>query len=72
MEQPIARAHQILCSIPGIGAITAAAVLIEMPEIGTMTRKQVASLAGLAPMTRQSGQWCGKACIGKTIPRIVF
>ena len=72
VEQPIARAHQILCSIPGIGAITAAAVLIEMPEIGTMNRKQVASLAGLAPMTRQSGQWNGKACIGKTIPRIVF
>lgn len=63
MDQPTARAHQILCSIPGIGAITAAAVLIEMPEIGTMNRKQVASLAGLAPMTRQSGQWNGKAFI---------
>lgn len=63
VEQPKARAHEILCSIPGIGAITAAAVLIEMPEIGTMNRKQVASLAGLAPMTRQSGQWNGKAFI---------
>ena len=62
-EQTTARAHQILCSIPGIGAITAAAVLIEMPEIGTMDRKQVASLAGLAPMIRQSGQWNGKAFI---------
>ena len=62
-EKPTARAHHILCSIPGIGAITAAAVLIEMPEIGTMTRKQVASLAGLAPMARQSGQWNGKAFI---------
>ena len=62
-DKPTARAHHILCSIPGIGAITAAAVLIEMPEIGTMNRKQVASLAGLAPMTRQSGQWNGKAFI---------
>ena len=62
-EKHTARTHHILCSIPGIGAITAAAVLIEMPEIGTMTRKQVASLAGLAPMTRQSGQWNGKAFI---------
>ena len=34
-----------------------------MPEIGTMNRKQVASLAGLVPMTRQSGQWNGKAFI---------
>ena len=34
-----------------------------MPEIGTMNRKQVASPAGLAPMTRQSGQCNGKAFI---------
>jgi transposase len=38
-------------------------VLIECPEIGTMNRKQVASLAGLAPMTRQSGHWNGQAFI---------
>jgi transposase len=63
VDQPTARTHQILCSIPGIGAVTAAAVLIEMPEIGAMSRKEVASLAGLAPMTRQSGQWNGKAFI---------
>jgi transposase len=58
-----ALAHDILCSIPGIGEPTAAAILIECPEIGTLGRKQVASLAGLAPMTRQSGQWRGRACI---------
>ena len=34
-----------------------------MPEIGTLTRKQAASLTGVAPMTRQSGQWRGKAFI---------
>jgi transposase len=36
---------------------------LECPEIGTLTRKQIASLAGLAPMTRQSGQWRGTAFI---------
>lgn len=56
-------AFDILCSIPGLGRITAIAILVECPEIGTMTRKQIASLAGLAPMTRQSGQWRGKAFI---------
>lgn len=55
--------HDILCSIPGVGASTAAAILIECPEIGTLERKQIASLAGLAPMTRQSGQWQGQAFI---------
>jgi transposase len=59
-----ARSRDILCSMPGIGAVTAAAMLTLLPEIGTLERKQVASLAGLAPITRQSGQWQGKAFIG--------
>lgn len=58
-----ALAHDILRSTPGIGEPTAAAILIECPEIGTLGRKQIVSLAGLAPMTRQSGQWRGQAFI---------
>ena len=58
-----ARAFDIICSIPGLSKVSAAALLIEMPELGTLKEKQVASLAGLAPMTRQSGQWSGKAFI---------
>jgi transposase len=58
-----ARCRDILCSMPGIGSVTAAAVLTLFPEIGTLERKAVASLAGLAPITRQSGQWQGKAFI---------
>ena len=49
--------------IPGIGKPTPAAILIECPEIGTLGRKQIASLAGLAPLTRQPGQWRGQAFI---------
>jgi transposase len=59
----MARSMEILRSIPGIGAVCAATILIEMPEIGCMDRKQVASLTGVAPMTRQSGQWRGKSFI---------
>jgi len=58
-----ARAFDVLCSIPGLGRITAVAILVECPELGTIPRKQIASLAGLAPMTRQSGQWRGNAFI---------
>lgn len=53
----------ILTSIPGIAAITAITMLIEMPELGTLSNKQAASLAGLAPVSRQSGKWQGKECI---------
>lgn len=49
----------ILTSIPGIGKATAFALIIEMPELGTLNGKQAAALAGLAPMSRQSGKWKG-------------
>ena len=55
------RRRDILGSIPGIGTVTAMAILIEMPELGMLDNKQAASLAGLAPMTRQSGSWTGRA-----------
>jgi len=58
-----ARAFEILCSIPGVSDITAAALIVEMPELGTLDGKSAASLAGLAPMTRQSGTWNGRAFI---------
>ena len=58
-----ARANKIICSIPGLSKVSAAVLLTEMPELGTLNKKQVASLAGLAPITRQSGQWCGKSFI---------
>ena len=34
---------------------------MQVPELGTASAKEIAALAGLAPMTRQSGQWQGKA-----------
>lgn len=52
----------ILVSIPGIAAITAAMLVVEMPELGSLDPK-AAALAGLAPITRQSGQWRGKAFV---------
>lgn len=57
------RVNSILRSTPGIGEVAAATILIEMPEIGTLQKKKAASLTGLAPMTRQSGKWRGKAAI---------
>jgi transposase len=53
----------ILMSIPGVGAPTALAMLIEMPELGSLEAPQAASLAGLAPIARESGSWTGKRSI---------
>lgn len=50
----------ILVSIPGIAKVTACAILTDMPELGHLSGKQAAKLAGLAPISRQSGKWQGK------------
>ena len=62
-DEHLARRRDILPTIPGISAITAAALLAEAPELGALEGKAAASLAGLAPMTRQSGKWNGRAMI---------
>ena len=60
----LARKAEIVCSIPGVSLVTAAAILAEMPELGTLEAATAASLTGLAPFTRESGRWKGKAKIG--------
>ena len=55
--------EDLLASVPGVGPITARTLLAELPELGDLDGKKIASLAGLAPFTRQSGQWKGKSMI---------
>lgn len=54
-----ARTREILDSCPGIGPITIALLLAELPELGHRPAKQLAALVGVAPMTQQSGPACG-------------
>jgi len=54
---------RILQSLPGIAALTAATLLAEAPELGQIEARQIAALAGLAPVTRESGASRGKATI---------
>ena len=54
----------ILVSIPGLAATSATTILAEMPELGRIGGKQAAAMAGVAPITRSSGQWQGRAFIG--------
>lgn len=56
--------EELLVSVPGVGPVVARTLIAEMPELGTLDRRQIAALAGLAPWTRQSGQWKGKSFVG--------
>jgi transposase len=56
--------ENLLISFPGVGGILARTFLAEVPELGSLRRREIASLVGVAPFTRQSGRWRGKSMIG--------
>jgi transposase len=56
--------EELLATVPGVGHVIARTLMAELPELGQLDRKEIAALAGLAPFTRQSGQWRGRSFIG--------
>ena len=66
--------EDLLASVPGVGPVIARTLIAELPELGQLSRRRIAALAGLAPFTRQSGQWRGKSFIagGRSAVRTVL
>jgi transposase len=60
----------ILVSIPGVGKLTAHLMAIDLPELGRLDVKQIASMAGVAPHPAESGKYRGRACIRGGRPRV--
>jgi transposase len=58
-----AKLHHALQDVQGIGPVTATALICEMPELGTLNRRQAAALAGLAPINKDSGTMRGRRFI---------
>jgi len=56
--------HAVLKSIPGIGNIIATELLVRLPELGQLDRRQIASLVGVAPRANDSGQKKGYRSTG--------
>jgi len=54
---------ELLQSVPGVGPATSASLVAELPELGKLNRQQIASLVGLAPFSRDSGQFRGQRSI---------
>lgn len=57
------RKETILQSVKGVGVVTAALCLVELPELGKLTEKQIARLVGVAPINHDSGNHKGKRMI---------
>jgi transposase len=60
----LAARFRLLVSLPGVGPIVAATLVVRMPELGGMRRGQAAALIGVAPFDRDSGQYKGLRFIG--------
>ncbi len=54
-SDPLRQKHDVLVTFQGVGPVTSAVLLAEMPELGSLDAKQAASLAGLAPFNNDSG-----------------
>jgi len=50
----------LLCSAPSVGMVTAASLIADCPELGTLDRKKIAALVGVAPMNKDSGRKSGR------------
>jgi transposase len=62
-DAALAHRYRLLTSMPGVGAVLACTLIALLPELGTMSRKQVAALVGVAPYAFESGKFKGKRCI---------
>lgn len=63
-DEELQHKADLLDSVPGIGPATAALLVAHMPELGQLNRREVAALAGVAPMNRDSGAFKGKRMTG--------
>lgn len=64
-RSPLWREHdELLQSMPGVGPMLSRTLLAELPELGTLNRRAIAALVGVAPLNRDSGMWRGKRHIG--------
>lgn len=62
-DPELAHTDALLRSMPGLGATLSACLLANLPELGSLDRRRIASLGGLAPRNQESGQWSGRPAV---------
>lgn len=54
---------ELMTSVKGVGAVTAATLLADLPELGSLDRRKISALSGVCPYNRDSGKWRGRRTI---------
>jgi transposase len=63
-QSPLWREQEdLLRGVPGVGPALTFSLLADLPELGTLSSKQIAALVGVAPLNRDSGRWRGKRAV---------
>jgi transposase len=60
--------EELLRSTPGVGPVCARTLLLDLPELGTLSRQRIAALVGVAPFNRDSGTLRGTRSIWGAVP----
>lgn len=63
VHEAFARREALLRSVPGVGKVVARSLIAFVPELGTLSRRQIAGLIGVAPFNRDSGTMRGRRTI---------
>jgi transposase len=74
-DETLQETAQLLQSVPGVGQVLSSTLLTELPELGILSNKKIASLVGVAPFPRESGKCNGKRfCQGgrNSVRRILY
>src|SRR5260370_23431738 len=69
-DAALAHRYRLLTSMPGVGPVLAGTLIALLPELGQLSRQQIAALVGLAPSDLDSGQLRGMRCIWGGLPPV--
>ncbi len=62
-DETLKAKKELLCTVKGIGEVTAITLMTQLPELGQINQRQIAALVGIAPLNRDSGTWRGQRSI---------
>lgn len=74
-DERLKKLYALLQSMKGVGKVLAMVLITDLPELGSLNKKQIAALVGVAPLTKQSGKWHGVAATNygqSTVRKVLY